>query len=107
MESKRDLIKGFQPPRKANSLSYTEAPISKDEVTVRQKNEKDIPGKSRVLLSDLYLVVDISSAIEFSSRGCPQPFLDPSIMQRRIQAENQRKLEQERKRRLESEMISS
>jgi hypothetical protein len=34
--------------------------------------------------------------VEFSSQAVPQPFLDPSIIQRRIQADKQWKLEQEK-----------
>ena len=46
MESKRELIKGsLRPPeRKAKALSYTQAPASKKEISVRRNKEEDIPG---------------------------------------------------------------
>jgi hypothetical protein len=34
--------------------------------------------------------------VEFSSQAVPQPFLDPSVIQRRIQIEKQRKAEEEK-----------
>jgi hypothetical protein len=52
MESKRELVKGHlrPPPSKAKTLSYTQAPASKDEVSVRRNKEKDILGKMRYIL---------------------------------------------------------
>jgi hypothetical protein len=52
MESKRELIKGsLRPPeRKARALSYTQAPASKDEISVRRNKEEDIPGKLGYIL---------------------------------------------------------
>jgi hypothetical protein len=42
------------------------------------------------------LVVDNLSVVEFPSQAVPQPFLDPSIIQRRIQLDKQRKAEAEK-----------
>jgi hypothetical protein len=60
MESKRELIKGsVRPPeQKKRALSYTQAPASKDEVSVRRNNEKDIPGNLRdIFFPDEFLKV--------------------------------------------------
>jgi hypothetical protein len=48
MASKRSLIKGpLRPPeRDTKALSYTQAPVSKDEVTVRDAKEKAIEGET-------------------------------------------------------------
>ncbi|KAF8865192.1 hypothetical protein BDZ45DRAFT_736300 [Acephala macrosclerotiorum] len=82
---KRPLVKGpLQPPQpQPNSQSYTQKPASKNEVLITKGKERSIP------------------VIEFNSRAVPQPFLDPSIIQQRIQAEKQWKAEQERKNKLE------
>ncbi|KAG9235586.1 hypothetical protein BJ875DRAFT_266712 [Amylocarpus encephaloides] len=53
--------------------SYTQGRASKAEVTIKRGNEKGNP----------------ITATEFSSQIVPQPFLDPSIMERRIAAEKQ------------------
>lgn len=37
--------------------------------------------------------------VEFNSRAVPQPFLDPTMLQKRIQAEKEWNLEQEKKKR--------
>ncbi|TVY67516.1 hypothetical protein LSUE1_G007884 [Lachnellula suecica] len=65
------------PPSQPTKLSYTQAPASKDEVTIR----KGTARKEAV-------------AIE----GVPQPFLNPSIIQQRIQTEQQWQIAQDRAR---------
>ncbi|CZR55396.1 uncharacterized protein PAC_05283 [Phialocephala subalpina] len=77
---KRPLVKGpLQPPQpQLNSKSYTQKPASKEEVFTTSGKEKSI------------------SVVEFNSRAVEQPFLDPSIMQKRIEAEKQWKAEQEK-----------
>jgi hypothetical protein len=51
---------------------------------------------SPALVECEYLVTHILSVVEFSSQAVPQPFLDPSIIQRRIQLDTQRKAEVEK-----------
>ncbi|KAG0651860.1 hypothetical protein D0Z07_0808 [Hyphodiscus hymeniophilus] len=91
MESNRELIKGplRPPPRETNALSYTQAPASKDMISVRNGKEKAI------------------KVTEFSSRAVPQPFLDPSIVQRRLQADKQWNIDQARKSKQEQAAASS
>jgi hypothetical protein len=57
--------------------------------------DKTIPGTIQPVSCVLYLMLIEKSVVEFSSRAIPQPFLDPSVIQRRIQAEAQWKREQE------------
>ncbi|KAF7938700.1 uncharacterized protein EAE98_001038 [Botrytis deweyae] len=77
-DSKRPLLKGPPRPPRSNplALSYTEPPRLKNEVT-RTKN-------------------DSIRVVEFNGSAIPQPFLDPSIMQKKAQLERERKLEQEK-----------
>ncbi|PMD20896.1 hypothetical protein NA56DRAFT_704133 [Hyaloscypha hepaticicola] len=84
MAPKKELLKGpLRPPEaQLRPTSYTQKPASKNEVSVRTGKEAKI------------------SVTEFSFQT-PKPFLDPSILQRRIQAGNQWKAEQEKKQRLE------
>ncbi|PMD61469.1 uncharacterized protein K444DRAFT_371198 [Hyaloscypha bicolor E] len=85
MAPKRELLKGpvCLPEPQLRATSYTQKPASKDEVSVRTGKEPDIP------------------VIEFSFQT-PKPFLDPSIIQRRVQAEKQWKAEQEKKQKSEA-----
>ncbi|KAH6669257.1 hypothetical protein B0J14DRAFT_657353 [Halenospora varia] len=78
---KRKLIKGpLRPPKpQSNAVSQTQKRASKDEVSIRKRDDKDIPVK------------------EFTSQMTPQPFLDPSILQLRIQGQKQWKIDQEKK----------
>jgi len=80
MAPRRELIKGpLRPPQpQPRNQSYTQKPASKDEVSVRTGKEKEIP------------------VVEFSSQ-IPMPFLDPSIIQRRIQVDKHWKAEQVKK----------
>ncbi|PSS08697.1 hypothetical protein M430DRAFT_22927 [Amorphotheca resinae ATCC 22711] len=89
-KSKRELIQGpLRPPRPTPlSLSYSQPPASKSEVSVRNK-EASVP------------------VVEFSSRAVPQPFLDPSIIQRRIQAAKQQEIDHERRSKLGGSSSSS
>jgi hypothetical protein len=50
MELKRELIKGpLRPPeRKTKAQSYTQAPASKDEISVRDSKEKRIKGEIKI-----------------------------------------------------------
>ncbi|TGO48697.1 hypothetical protein BCON_0232g00050 [Botryotinia convoluta] len=77
-DSKRPLLKG--PPRLPRSnpsaLSYTEPPRLRNEI-IRTKS-------------------DSVRVMEFNGFAIPQPFLDPSIMQKKVQLERERKLEQEK-----------
>ncbi|OTA99399.1 hypothetical protein M426DRAFT_325157 [Hypoxylon sp. CI-4A] len=65
----RELIKGkLRPPSKSTSAkSYTVAPASINEVTVRQASERTA----------------IRDPIEISSAATPQPFVDPAVLDRR------------------------
>jgi len=74
-ESKRPLIKGSLRPLKRNPQggTHTEVLSSKDEISVRRGNSKHI------------------TVTEFSFQSSlPMPFLDPSVMQLRVQAEKLR-----------------
>jgi len=95
---KRDLIKGplRAPPLNSWNPSRTQAPASKDDIAVRRGKEKEIPGQTSIGSQEDSLLTS-SIVREFSSRGVPQPFLDPSIMQRRIQIEKLWTAEQEKK----------
>ena len=97
MAPKRELIKGplRLPEPQLRATSYTQKPASKDEVSVRTGKEPQIPG----MYVRFYVRTLAHSAlvIEFSFQT-PKPFLDPSIIQRRIQADKQWKTEQEKKR---------
>jgi hypothetical protein len=90
MAPRHELIKGPLRPPKPDLLkvSYTQPPASKDEVSVKVWNKGKIPGESEF--------ANNLSAVEFPSQAVPQPFLDPSIIQRRIQLDKQRKAEAER-----------
>lgn len=95
---KRDLIKGpLRPPKwDPSNRSYTQLPASKDEVSIRAPGEqKEITG------SNDFFVIHITClryiVREFSSTALPQPFLDPSIIQRRIEANKKWQAEQDRK----------
>jgi hypothetical protein len=103
MAPKRELIKGpLRPPQpQPRNQSYTQKPASKDEISVRTGKEKEIPGKS-ILFACSNSQLTRPSAVEFSSQ-IPKPFLDPSIIQRRIQADKQWKAEQAKKSKQEGE----
>ncbi|KAG4034817.1 hypothetical protein MFRU_002g01680 [Monilinia fructicola] len=77
--NKRSLLKGpLRPPRSnPSTLSYTEPLKSRNEVSVHARG------------------VDIK-AVEFKGSAVPQPFLDPSIMQKRAQTEIELKEDQEK-----------
>ncbi|TGO16366.1 hypothetical protein BTUL_0029g00570 [Botrytis tulipae] len=75
-DSKRPLlIKGPPRPPRSNpsALSYTEPPRLRNEI-IRTKT-------------------DSVRIVEFNGSAIPQPFLDPSIMQKKAQLERERKLE--------------
>ncbi|ATZ49945.1 hypothetical protein BCIN_05g03400 [Botrytis cinerea B05.10] len=80
-DTKRPLLKGPPRPPRSNpsALSYTEPPRLRDEI-IRTKS-------------------DGVRVVEFNGSAIPQPFLDPSIMQKNAQLEREWKLEQERNRR--------
>ncbi|THV44100.1 hypothetical protein BGAL_0734g00040 [Botrytis galanthina] len=77
-DSKRPLLKGPPRPPRSNpsALSYTEPPRLRKEI-IRAKN-------------------DSPRVVEFNGSAIPQPFLDPSIMQKKAQLEREQKLEQEK-----------
>jgi hypothetical protein len=52
MESKKELIKGpLRPPeKKTKAISYTQAPASRDEVSVRKTQTKEIKGGTKTVL---------------------------------------------------------
>ncbi|TGO40402.1 hypothetical protein BHYA_0037g00010 [Botrytis hyacinthi] len=77
-DSKRPLLKGPPRPPRSNSsaISYTEPPRLRNEI-IRTN-------------------ADSVRVVEFNGSAIPQPFLDPSIMQKRAQLERERKLEQEK-----------
>ncbi|KAI9648797.1 hypothetical protein NHQ30_003437 [Ciborinia camelliae] len=80
-DQKRPLIKGSPRPPLSNpsatALSYTQPTRSRNEVSVGTRG-----GDIKV--------------VEFNGSAYPQPFLDPSIMQKRLQVEREWKAEQER-----------
>ncbi|KAK6612311.1 hypothetical protein H4I96_01524 [Botrytis cinerea] len=80
-DTKRPLLKGPPRPPRSNpsALSYTEPPRLRDEI-IRTKS-------------------DGVRVVEFNGSAIPQPFLDPSIMQKNAQLGREWKLEQERNRR--------
>ncbi|KAG9241516.1 hypothetical protein BJ878DRAFT_570097 [Calycina marina] len=84
-DSSRKLFTGsIRPPNPKPVLgtrSYTQKRISKNDISIVESDAKI--GKKR--------------RMEFSSQAVPMPFLDPSIMLRRLQAEHKRKAEQDRK----------
>lgn len=79
---KRELFKGtLRPPkRQSSSESYTQKPASQEEVSLVKR------GKDDGVI-----------AVEFDSRAIPQPFLDPSVIQQRLQAEKQWAVDQKKK----------
>ncbi|KIM97866.1 hypothetical protein OIDMADRAFT_20274 [Oidiodendron maius Zn] len=65
----------LRPPTSNHSaISYAEAPESRGETFVRNSMGKVI------------------RVVEFSSQAVPQPFLDPSVIQRRVKTDNERNL---------------
>ncbi|KUJ24507.1 uncharacterized protein LY89DRAFT_23953 [Mollisia scopiformis] len=78
---KRPLVKGpLQPPQsQSKSTSYAQRPTSKNEVFITSGKEQPTP------------------VIEFNSQATPQPFLDLTIIPKRIQAEKQHRAEQDKK----------
>ncbi|TEY39046.1 hypothetical protein BOTCAL_0470g00040 [Botryotinia calthae] len=84
-DTKRPLLKGPPRPPRSNplALSHAEPPRFRNEI-MRTKS-----GGVRV--------------VEFNGSAIPQPFLDPSIMQKKAQLEREWKLEQERSRRQQLE----
>ncbi|KAM0163334.1 hypothetical protein ACHAPG_001258 [Botrytis cinerea] len=80
-DTKRPLLKGPPRPPRSNpsALSYAEPPRLRDEI-IRTKS-------------------DGVRVVEFNGSAIPQPFLDPSITQKKAQLEREWKLEQERNRR--------
>ncbi|KAJ8066411.1 hypothetical protein OCU04_005472 [Sclerotinia nivalis] len=85
-DSKHSLIKGPPHPPRSNplTLSYTQPARSRNEVSVRARG-------------------DSIQVVEFNGFATPQPFLDPSIMQKRAQLEREWKVNQERVRRQQFE----
>ena len=82
------------PSVKPLNTSYTQRPTSKDEISVRQGKDKGITGDWNFVAGrDIMLIVLVH---EFSSQAVPQPFLNPNILQQRIQVENQSKMDQEK-----------
>lgn len=100
MAPKRKLLRGLlRPPQpQLRTSSYTQKPASKNEVSVRTEKEPDIPGKCIHL--HVCVLTNSSRVIEFSFQPS-KPFLDPSIVERRIQAEKQWKVAQDKKRKEE------
>jgi hypothetical protein len=97
---KRELIRGKlkEPQIDPMAPSQTQVPNSKNEISVRRSKDKEIPGEiHRSYIFRQAVFSHRMAVVEFSSRAVPQPFLDPSIMQRRILAEKQWKVEQEKK----------
>ncbi|KAH8679967.1 hypothetical protein BGZ60DRAFT_370004 [Tricladium varicosporioides] len=88
---KRKLIKGpLRPPKpQPNAMSQTQKRASKDEISIRKRDDKGILVK------------------EFTSQMTPQPFLDPSILQLRIQAQKQWESDREKKAQTEAQASSS
>ncbi|RDL33231.1 uncharacterized protein BP5553_08670 [Venustampulla echinocandica] len=80
---KRELLKKtpLRPPQLHRTTSaYTQPRASADEVSVGKGKEN---GKGKQL-----------PVVEFTSQEPPQPFLDPSIIQRRIQYAKQYEIDQ-------------
>ncbi|KAH8596757.1 hypothetical protein B0O99DRAFT_509490 [Bisporella sp. PMI_857] len=84
----RELFRGtLRPPsQRPFKQSYTQEPASKNEISVMR------PGGEKGV-----------TIVEFSSRAVPMPFLDPCIMQQRIQADKQWEADQGKKPRQEQE----
>ncbi|CAD6441882.1 c92fb853-3db9-454d-8703-68e1ef7e0024 [Sclerotinia trifoliorum] len=76
--SERPLIKGPPRPPRSNplTLSYSQPARSRNEVSVCARG-------------------DSIKVVEFNGLATPQPFLDPSIMQKRAQLEREWKVNQE------------
>ncbi|PQE29908.1 hypothetical protein CJF32_00000571 [Rutstroemia sp. NJR-2017a WRK4] len=89
-ETKRPLLKGSLRPPKVNpsNLSYTQPPASRDELSIgaQGKNVK---------------------VVEFNSSAIPQPFLDPSIVQKRAQMDREWQLRQEKTARASRDQAAS
>ncbi|KAH7319476.1 hypothetical protein BKA65DRAFT_556897 [Rhexocercosporidium sp. MPI-PUGE-AT-0058] len=85
-ESKRPLYKGplLPPKREAWTQSYTVNAVSEDQIRVKS-------GKG-----------DRFPVIEFRSGDVPMPFLDPTIIPRRVQEEKEWNAKQERDKKVES-----
>ena len=100
MAPKKELLKGpLRPPEaQLRPTSYTQKPASKNEVSVRTGKEAEISGRRR---HSHVCILSYSAAVTEFSFQTPKPFLDPSILQRRIQAGTQWKAEQEKKQKLE------
>lgn len=101
MASQRERIKKGPirpPPRQATQSSYTQPPASKEDLLGgdTSKIQKVCPGMS-TQIEYIQAFQLIFAVVEFSSRAVPQPFLDPSILQRRFQENQQWNLAQERK----------
>ena len=92
----RKLLKGSlkAPSVKPLNTSYTQLPTSKDEISVRQGKDKGIIGDCNFIAgTDIMLIVLVH---EFSSQAVPQPFLNPNILQQRVQVENQSQMDREK-----------
>ncbi|APA09761.1 predicted protein [Sclerotinia sclerotiorum 1980 UF-70] len=85
-DSKRPLIKGPPCPPRSNplTLSYSQPARPRNEVSVCARG-------------------DSIKVVEFNGFATPQPFLNPSIMQKKAQLEREWKVNQERIRRQQPE----
>ena len=59
----------------------------------KNRKKKELPGMT-IYYDPVWFPTD-SVIVEFSSQAVPQPFLDPSILKSRFQANQQWKLEEE------------
>ncbi|KAF7856944.1 hypothetical protein EAF04_009704 [Stromatinia cepivora] len=85
-DSKRPLVKGPPRPPQSNPLtmSYNQPARLRSEVSICARG-------------------DSIKVVEFNGFATPQPFLDPSIMQKRAQLEREWKVNEERIRRQQLE----
>lgn len=92
MAARRELFKGPIRPLKPQptKLSYTQAPASKGEIWVKRGKLKEVPGK--IISLDQFTRLITILVTEFSSQAFRAPFLDPSVVQKRLQAEKQPKI---------------
>lgn len=85
--SSRELVKGHLqfPTPTPFPKSYTQPPPSSKEVAIKRlhKQKEVVKGLCDFCMIHVYFLL-ILSVVEFSSRDIPQPFLDPSIIKRRV-----------------------
>jgi hypothetical protein len=81
------------PETKAVVASYVQERASKNEITIVRGKAKKITRRSSPILPCNGIGLIVILAVEWSSQEAPSPFLDPSIIQRRIAAEKQWKPE--------------